>query len=307
MKASLDKGELPQFLLDMIAAVPAHGGGVHQWLFKTSRQLHAHRNEDAIFALLRASVDGCGRSVPDSEIQAAIKDAAGCAWKASGTARPIEKPRPKWPARDENRITEILAEPFTLYDLWEASPARLEPGAWTSEMIVETLFPGDPLLCVGQSMREFTTAPRSSFHELSKQALLVPSAMSATHGKRKSDGQESMHTLSNTGPRQYLVCEFDTGTQDEQSTIIHHLAGYAPLVLVTSSGGKSLHSWFTCANVTEDAQRRFFRYAVALGADPATWTRSQFVRMPEGTRDNGNRQECFYFNYDSAVGGVNHA
>ena len=29
---------------------------------------------------------------------------------------------------------------------------------------------------------------------------------------------------------------------------------------------------------------RFFRYAVSLGADRATWTRCQLVRMPDGTR-----------------------
>jgi hypothetical protein len=33
---------------------------------------------------------------------------------------------------------------------------------------------------------------------------------------------------------------------------------------------------------------------VTLGADPATWTRSQFVRMPDGTRENGQRQTIFF-------------
>jgi hypothetical protein len=42
---------------------------------------------------------------------------------------------------------------------------------------------------------------------------------------------------------------------------------------------------------------RFFRYAVSLGADPATWTRSQFVRVPDGTRDNGRRQTVFFLNF----------
>jgi hypothetical protein len=42
------------------------------------------------------------------------------------------------------------------------------------------------------------------------------------------------------------------------------------------------------------------RYAVMLGADPATWTRCQFVRMPNGLRRRpkafGVRQPVFYFN-----------
>jgi len=36
--------------------------------------------------------------------------------------------------------------------------------------------------------------------------------------------------------------------------------------------------------------------AVKLGADPATWSRSQFCRMPDGRRDDGCRQTVFYFN-----------
>jgi hypothetical protein len=42
-------------------------------------------------------------------------------------------------------------------------------------------------------------------------------------------------------------------------------------------------------------------YAVRLGADPHTWLRSQFVRMPEGTRENGKRQTVNYFDPDQAV------
>ena len=49
------------------------------------------------------------------------------------------------------------------------------------------------------------------------------------------------------------------------------------------------------------------RYAVSLGADRATWTRSQFVRMPDGlrskggiredgTREEDKRQTVYFFN-----------
>jgi hypothetical protein len=37
-------------------------------------------------------------------------------------------------------------------------------------------------------------------------------------------------------------------------------------------------------------------YAVSLGADSATWTRSQFVRMPDGMREGGARQMVYFFN-----------
>jgi hypothetical protein len=120
--------------------------------------------------------------------------------------------------------------------------------------------------------------------------------MSAVTGLTK-DGRESKHTLANTGPRRFLICEFDSGTADDHAAILIHLAGFAPLVCAVHSGGKSLHGWFFVAGQPEEKVKRFFRYAVSLGADDATWTRCQFVRCPDGTRDNGKRQTVFFLNF----------
>ena len=126
--------------------------------------------------------------------------------------------------------------------------------------------------------------------------FIVPSPMSAVTGLTK-DGRESKHALDNTGPRRFLVCEFDTGTIDQHAALLIHLAEFAPLVCVVHSGRKSLHGWFLVQDQPEDKVLRFFRYAVKLGADPATWTRSQFVRMPDGTRDNGSRQTVYFLSF----------
>jgi hypothetical protein len=64
--------------------------------------------------------------------------------------------------------------------------------------------------------------------------------------------------------------------------------------MAVSSGGKSVHGWFICEGRDETMLRRFMRYAVTLGADRATWTRCQFVRMPEGRRCNGRRQALLF-------------
>jgi hypothetical protein len=121
--------------------------------------------------------------------------------------------------------------------------------------------------------------------------------MSALTGRRKADGKESAHTLENTGARCYLVTEFDSGTQDDQAALLWHLQSFAPLVLVVFSGSKSLHGWWSCGGADDMEIHRFMRYAVSLGADPATWLRSQFVRLPGGYRgDKDRRQEVYYFN-----------
>ena len=110
------------------------------------------------------------------------------------------------------------------------------------------------------------------------------------------EGKESAHTFSNTGPRRFLVIEFDHGGVDEHAALLLHLAERAPLAIVVHSGNKSLHGWFYCVGQPEEKLQRFMQFAASLGADPATWTRSQFVRMPDGTNANRKRQTLYFFN-----------
>jgi hypothetical protein len=166
-----------------------------------------------------------------------------------------------------------------------------------TEQIIDRLFPGNPLLCCGKSQSDFDTKPRESWRgELASLQFVVPSPMLAVTGQTK-DGKESKHALANTGVRRFLVCEFDTGAPDEHSALLIHLAGYAPMACAVHSGGKSLHGWFFIHGQPDDKVLKFFRYAVSLGADRATWTRSQFVRMPDGTRDDGKQQTVFFLNF----------
>ena len=294
---SRSRNELPPFLRDMIGSTPTAGNGVHGWLFRVARQLHAHLPAGEIISLLESRVANCGRTVPHSEIVAAVQNALPCAWQPNGqSVRPTQLAKSKWPKANQEQRAAIIRDGGGLADFWEASPIRFEDGESHTETIVDQLFPGNPLLCCGESSSCFNTKPRDEWRgHLTRQSLIVPSAMSAPTGMTK-DGRSSKHTLDNTGPRRFLICEFDTGTTDEHTALLIHLAGYAPLVCAVHSGGKSLHGWFLVNGQPEDKVLKFFRYACSLGADPATWTRSQFVRMPDGTRDNGKRQTVFFFN-----------
>ena len=141
--------------------------------------------------------------------------------------------------------------------------------------------------------------------------------MTAVCGLTKN-GKPSKHTLENTGPRRFLVVEFDptrwgdlsigervgftsdahyyATKRDGHAALLWHMATYAPLSAVVFSGKKSLHGWFSCQGQDEEHLLKFMRYAVSLGADRATWTKSQFVRLPEGRRDNGALQAVIYLN-----------
>lgn len=296
-------GELPPFVRDLLAAPPSAGQGVHDWLFRIARQLHAHLPAVEIVRLLEEQVANCGRHVPRSEIVAAVQNSITCAWQPDGKSAAVQS-APKWPEINQEQRAAIIRDGGGLADLWEHSQVRLEDEDAHTEAIIDRLFPGNPLLCCGKSNSVFGTKPREDWRgELASLQLVVPSPMSARLGRKKNpkpgESEWSAHSLDNTGDRRFLICEFDTGTTDEHVALLIHLAGYAPLVCVVHSGGKSLHGWFFLAGQPEEMVKKFFRYAVSLGADHATWTRSQFVRVPDGTRDNGKRQTVFFLNFKS--------
>ncbi len=299
---------LPSFLENLLTTPPLAGEGVHTWLFKVARQLHAHRPAGEIVRLLGDRVRNCGRPVPLKEIQDAVRNALDCAWQPRRDA-PQGRSRSKWPAVNHEQQGVIVRHQDGLAELIKDSP--LSPGdREATEEIVDRLFPNNPLLCCGitatkengESYQSFDTRPREEWRgQLQGLELIVPSPMSKLKGLTK-EGKLSSHALDNTGPRRFLVCEFDKGTQDEQAAILIHLANYAPLVMVVYSGGKSLHGWFYAVGKPEEQVQRFFRYAVSLGADSATWTRSQFVRMPDATRGNGKVQRVRFLNYKALRG-----
>jgi hypothetical protein len=295
----------------MLKSPPKHGGpngGVHRWLFRVGRQLHVHCTESKIIEFLKEATCDCGRDVPEREIKEAVAASARCAWFPAKPAlyfaaypevssenfapvcdqlRAPPTAAPKWPQADLGAISEIVAAGPGLVDLWEAS----------------LLFPGDPLLCCGKSQRLFNTRRREEWRgKLSALSLIVPSPMLTKTGPRKKDGKPSEHSLYATARRIYLVCEFDRASADEAAAILRHLSTRLPLVLVVHSGGKSLHGWYSAFGRYECDLSSFMKYAVWLGADPVTWTRSQFCRMPDGTRlENGNRQVTHYFNPQHAI------
>lgn len=197
----------------------------------------------------------------------------------------------------EQRRAVIDAAPdIGAAELWELSPHRLLDDEPDADALVDALFPGDPLLCVAGKLTRAKTAPREQWRgKLADLQFIVPSPMSAMRGLTQT-GKSSARCLDNTGPRRFLVVEQDTGTPDEQARVLLHPAERAPLALVVSSGGKSLHGWFYCEGASDNQQAKFFNLATKLGADPATWTPCQLVRLPEGRRDNGNRQSVIFFN-----------
>ena len=270
--------------------------GIHAWTMSAAWwcKKSGMSIDDAIIKI-QSFEPGLRRPFNPDEVTVAVAKV----YSAERTSVPQQAATPKWPEVDLTAQQEAgRNSPYAGIAELSACSQTI-PTELVADHVVDHLFLGDPLLCLGVSPYDFGVVQRSEVQgELAYTSLIVPSPMSAPVGSRKSDGELSVHTEDNTGPRKYLVCEFDGGlSNDCQASIIGRLSKFAPLVCVCFSGGKSLHSWFNVEAHPEAAILRFFRYAVSLGADPATWSRTQFCRLPGGyNHDKGAIQEVYFLN-----------
>ena len=277
-----------------IPPCPAGGQGVHRWLMDAAWACRkAGLTPDAAAQELEARMTR--RPNSQNEIGDAVRkafDAQRVIWHSK---RNWETP-PKWPAPNLEQLEAVAASGLGVVDLWEKSPVRWDDNTpRTSELLGRLFGDGDPWVCIG-SNSDFTTERLSKIVKPEQYPQIVPSPMLDKYGTTQ-DGRRSQHTLTNTGPRRFFVVEFDGIDRDTQAAALLHLSERAPLTMVVDSGGKSLHGWIFVAGKTDEQLRPFFQRVCALGADPAAIrNRSQFVRMPDGRRDNGNRQHVLFFN-----------
>jgi hypothetical protein len=333
------------FLRELLEHCPTAGDGVHHWIFKTALHLWAHFDEPTICQLLRASSQNCGRPIGrlEAEIADQVKNAYRHRWQprdplafARAARVPVDHvrspftpklpPPHRWPEADTLAIQSIVASDIHLADLCEHSPVKFDDDSSHAEEIIDVLFPGNPLLCVGKNTYDFDTCRRETWRgHLSQLPLMVPNPMLDTIGLTGA-GRLSKHSKANTADWVYLVVEFDFAefgrdgktlsrwaplvrqwraldkTVADGCAALHlHLAERLPLVCVVHSGGKSLHGWYYAFGTSDRQLRHFMDYAVTIGADHHTWLRSQFVRIPDGLRENGRRQRAFYFDPGKAV------
>jgi hypothetical protein len=303
--------QLPAKVRKQIEACPAEGQGVNPWLFKTALMLHQHFSEDEIEGILLAYVSCEGR---EREIRLAVAN-SGRIIRGEIPSANLGNSWPRVNYRTAHGI--VVGCPVRLKDLPAISPVDVGTKDPKTEEILDALFPDRPLLCLGRTVQRFWTRPREEWRgRESVFQFIVPNPMTKVKGL-KHDRKGSGRCLDNTGPRRYLVIEFDIAesgpwnryvadwrkggiTIDDANVALLLELGAGgpprlPLVLAVHSGGKSVHGWFSCEGITDVQLKPFMVRAVRLGADRATWTKCQFVRMPDGTRDNGKRQRLLYF------------
>lgn len=327
-------------LRELLSSCPQAGGGVHSWIWHAAMKLHTDYEPRTIKKLLTLATRNCGRDTK-REIDDAIRNSAP-SLRSSGPERTCLAEQNHRTALTklpivkvcERRRRSVVAEGLVLNDLRAASPVRLpnegRAQAQVAPRVLDTLYPGDPLLCLAPDSFTRVTAPKAAHLKtcLLGMQFIIPNPMCASAGVTR-DGKKSRGCLGNTGPRRFLVVEFDLqagtndvgptadvellrwaqaggrSTQDICAALLWHLQRFAPLAMVVDSAGKSLHGWFYVEGWPEEQVRKFMTVAVGLGADPHTFTKSQLVRMPGGSRDRKGDttkllfQEVPYFDPDA--------
>ena len=180
----------------------------------------------------------------------------------------------------------------------------------------------DPWVCFGRDDRFWTRRLSVCQHVLSTHEQIVPSPPKTQRGLTAT-GKWSEHSLAAMGERTFLVVEFDFAPHtpmgkptiwaplldrcqaagitvlDLNAALIAHLALERPVWMTVFSGNKSLQAWIPCRGEPEESLHNWFATtACGLGACRSTWCKSQFVRMPDGTRSGGVRQSIEFYNPD---------
>lgn len=249
--------------------------GVEHWNSVAQGVANTLKNDDWTQEEVREVLTKSAQTYRDTVKERDIERVVTKAWDEKPPIRMV-----KWPSFDRAAFEELpkVTEPDFLGDY--GPPETQEP--WG---VLELLFPGDPLLCLATRKQDvFQTRQLSEWKADGIQNnFIVPSPMRARTGVTQ-DGKKSGRCLDNTGERKFLVIESDELARDEQWTLISHLAHLAPLIMVLDTGNKSLHAWFRCdGNI--GTEEHFMTLAVRLGADKATWTACQLVRLPGGSHD----------------------
>jgi len=292
---------------EAIDSLPEAGGGLNTGIVSATHKLKYFYSEDELIDLFDGVLrERRGRDYRPGEAARQVNFALGSSGRGTG-ASVSTRLEPDWPSFEPDLARRLCIAEYSVYDLWEASPIRYEDGIHTREALM-SLFGPAALITFGCKKRKGEDTGSGYHHrrcrledlndaELGWFDHIVPNVASDTWGMTDSR-YLSQHAKPLYEYRNHIVVEFDNTVtdKDQQAAIILWLGEHwGDLRLVVDSGNKSLHAWFYCGGISDDALEVHFRKAVRLGADPNLFDKMQFVRLPDGVRDNGNRQSILYF------------
>ena len=284
-----------QRILERLTPPPVNG--VHAWTLSTARKCrNLGISRDPTEALIKAfePLLRDGRNFQFNEVENAVNKAFSTDLKAEASRVSDSISRKQW---DPLMTSQIHDQAAKTPEDWRAISLP-NPDKLTPKEVLEIIMKPSPesLICVGYKNGEYgfkrITKEFQEFKSLERLSYVIPAMMTAKTGKTQS-GKTSAGAKSNTGERLFNVVDLDDPPPEEHSSILWELSKHREPALVLRTGGKGLHGWFP---VAEDDDH-FWHAAVLLGADVRIYkNKAQLVRLPNGTRDNGERQEVLFIN-----------
>lgn len=192
-------GSLPINLRRRIGLPPKSGDGVHRWIYKAACVLKTEYRFELTFRIILGALRDCGRNVPDCEVINAIRDAGNKIGDTNSCSNEWGNMKTKWPDRDAALVTRLLKDAPSALEHFRSKSCAMSAGEeLTTEKVIDQLFPGDPFLCVGQSIAGMRTHPKSWWLQLGlKRQFIVPSPMTASMGLNQA-GKPSHRCLNNS-------------------------------------------------------------------------------------------------------------
>lgn len=266
---------------------PPGAGSTHRWLAAAAYRLGRLMSPAGVHEYLRHLCDTQvrHRAVSDNEIYEAIDFALDLAHQGRKSAAGL-----RWPAPSAEAIAASMATP----PLFGLTGIGLSAG-----QVLPWLFAETDLVCWGPDKFVAHIGPiEDALGWAHTMQYVVPNPMRTTQSENKK-GDPAIRCQANVRAIRHLVVEFDREPDRcRQVALISTLAQLGRLVLVVSSGGKSLHGWFDVSGLAIADRAKFFAAACLLGADPSLWNHCAWVRMPGGMRprDTGAvRQEILFW------------
>ena len=139
---------LPQFVRDMLASPPRAGEGVNLYLYRLARVLHPYRTEAEICETLRCVTAGCGRIVPEREIQRAVERSKESAW-APSNPNPIRS-APPWPKVNEEQREAVIVKGTGLLSFGKYHPSASRTMRAIRSGLLTPYSQGIPFFAVGR-------------------------------------------------------------------------------------------------------------------------------------------------------------
>ena len=284
-----------QRILERLTPPPEYG--VHTWTLSTARKCrNLGISRDSTESLIKAfePLLRDGRNFQFNEVENAVNKAFSTDLKAEASRVSDSISRMQW---DPLMTSQIHDQAAKTPEDWRAISLS-DPDKLTPKEVLEIIMKPSPesLICVGYKNGDYgfkrITKEFQEYKNLEYYAYVIPAMMNAKTGKTQS-GKTSAGAKSNTGERLYNVVDLDDPPPEEHSSILWKLAEFRKPDLVLRTGGKGLHGWFPVSGDDD----HFWHAAVLLGADVRIYkNKSQLVRLPNGTRDNGERQEVLFIN-----------